>query len=148
MRKLGIDLGEVRVGLAISDPSATLARPFGVLPRRDLDGDADRLSTVIRDQGVDEVVVGLPRSMSGHEGPMAMSVRSVVAHLAEVLAVPVHMLDERLTSVEAKRAMAWCGRGRHHDPGGVDEVAAAIILQNYLDSRRARERREGRAAHA
>jgi putative Holliday junction resolvase len=148
MRKLGIDLGEVRVGLAISDPSATLARPFGVLPRRDLDGEAERLSAVIRDQGVDEVIVGLPRSMSGHEGPMAVAVRSVVAHLAEVLAVPVHTLDERLTSVEAKRAMAWRGRGRHRDPGGVDEVAAAIILQNYLDSLRAAARRGGRPAHA
>lgn len=148
MRKLGLDLGEVRVGIAISDPTGTLARPFGVLPRRDLDGEAPRLSAVIREQGVDEVVVGLPRSMSGHEGPMAISVRSMVDHLADVLAVPVHTFDERLTSVAAKRAMAWCGRGRHHDPGGVDEVAAAIILQNYLDSRRALARNKGRPAHA
>lgn len=148
MRKLGIDLGEVRVGIAISDPTGTLARPFGVLPRRDLDGEAPRLSAVIREQGVDEVVVGLPRSMSGHEGPMAISVRSMVDHLADVLAVPVRTFDERLTSVAAKRAMAWCGRSRHHDPGGVDEVAAAIILQNYLDSRRALARDKGRPAHA
>lgn len=137
MRKLGLDMGEVRVGVAISDPTATLARPYGVLPRRDLDGEAPRLSAMIREQGVDEVVIGLPRSLSGEEGPMALGVRAVVAHLVDVLAVPVHTFDERLTSVAAKRAMAWCGRGRHHDPGAVDEVAAAIILQNYLDSRRA-----------
>jgi putative Holliday junction resolvase len=148
MRKLALDMGEVRVGIAISDPTGTLARPYGVLPRRDLEGEAPRLSTVIREQGVDEVVVGLPRSLSGEEGPMAIAVRAVVAHLADVLAVPVHTFDERLTSVAAKRAMAWCGRGRHHDPGAVDEVAAAIILQNFLDSRRAGAPPKGRAAHA
>lgn len=135
MRKLALDLGTVRVGVAISDPTATLARPYGVLPRRELDGDAKRLVALVADQGVDEVVVGLPRTMRGDEGAMARVARAVVSHLSEVLPVHVSLFDERLTSVAAKRAMAGCGRTRYGDRGAVDQIAAAIILQNYLDRR-------------
>jgi len=138
MRKLGIDLGEVRVGIALSDPTGTLASPWCVLPRRDLDGAAERLSHLIREQGVDEVVVGLPRTMRGEEGSMATGARAMAVHLAEMLDVPVHVFDERLTSVAARRAMAGAGRTRYGDRGGLDQVAAAIILQNFLDLRRLR----------
>jgi len=135
VRKLAFDLGEIRVGVAISDPTATLARPFGVLPRKALDGSAERVSDMIREQGVDEVVVGLPRTMRGEEGHMAVAARVIAEHLHEVLHIPVSVFDERLTSVAARRAMAGCGRVRHGDGGGVDQVAAAIILQNFLDRR-------------
>lgn len=136
MRKLALDVGDVRVGVAVSDPTATIAQPLTVLPRKALEGRADRLSELVRDQDVDEVVVGLPTTMRGEEGAMAVMVRALAEHLGEVLDVPVHLFDERLTSVAARRAMAGCGRTRFGDRGAVDRVAAAIILQNFLDRRR------------
>jgi putative holliday junction resolvase len=141
--KLALDVGEVRVGVAVSDPSATLARPLTVLPRRDIDGDGARLRNMIQELDVDEVVVGLPKTMRGEEGPMALAIRAVVEHLREVLAVPVAVFDERLSSVTARRVMAGRRRVTPGDRGAVDQVAAAIILQNYLD----RQLMHGGAGH-
>lgn len=120
----------------MSDPTATVAQPFAVLPRRDLEGPAERLVRMVREHEVDEVVVGLPRTMGGEEGPMAAVVTALAQHLADVLDVPVKLFDERLTSVAARRVMAGCGRRRYGDAGAADRVAAAIILQNYLDRSR------------
>lgn len=135
MRKLALDVGSVRVGVAISDPSATIARPLCVLPRGELDGPAHRLSALIEEHGVDEVVVGLPRTMRGEDGPMALAMRVIAAHLHEVLPARVSVFDERLTTVAARRTVAGHGRKRYGDRGAMDEIAAAIILQNYLDRR-------------
>lgn len=136
MRKLALDVGEVRVGVAVSDLTATLARPLSVLPRKALDGSAERLAQLVEELEVDELVVGFPRTLRGDEGTMARMVAAVAEHLREVLRMPVHLFDERMTSVAARRAMAGCGRTRYGDRGAVDQVAAAIILQNFLDRRR------------
>ena len=135
MRKLGLDVGDVRVGVALSDPSGTLASPLTVLERRDIEGEAKGLADLVREHDVDELVVGLPTTMRGEDGHMAEQMRSVADHLRKVLALPVHLLDERLTSVAAKRALTDAGSSGDAGPGAVDQAAAAIILQDFLDRR-------------
>jgi putative holliday junction resolvase len=134
MRKLALDVGDVRVGVAVSDLSGTIARPLAVLRRAEIDGDAARLREMVQDMDVDEIVVGLPRTMRGEEGRMALAIRELVAHLQEVLPVSIAVFDERLSSVAAKRVMAGRRRSPHAERGAIDQVAAAIILQNYLDA--------------
>jgi putative holliday junction resolvase len=135
---LGVDLGTRRVGLAVSDPSGTLATPHGVLDRGD-DPDADRRAIVAaaRDVGATRIVVGLPRSLSGREGPAARAARAEVAALRAAAGpeLPVEVHDERFSTVVAERALAAGGRRRARRRP-VDAAAAAVILQSYLESRR------------
>lgn len=135
---LGVDLGERRIGLAVSDPSETVASPHGVLARS---GDAarDRTAIVATARALDatRIVVGLPRSLSGRDGPAARSARAEAAALQDAAGpeIPVELHDERFSTVSAQRSVAASGsRRRARQP--VDDVAAAIILQSYLESRR------------
>jgi putative holliday junction resolvase len=142
-RVLGLDLGSVRIGVAISDSGRVLATPREVL-RRSGDGTADlaRIASLVEETGATEVVVGLPVSLDGTRGPAAESVEKEVARLRGLVSVPVVLVDERLSSVEATRrrreARAETRRrpasplGSRHTP--VDADAAAIVLQSYLDS--------------
>lgn len=137
---LGVDVGTVRVGVARSDPSGTLATPLATL-RRDQSGDGDlaQLADLVREHGVVGVVVGLPVTLAGREGASAAMARDYAQHLSGMIdPVPVELVDERLTTVTAERRLAQRGvRGRARR-AVVDQAAAVEILQQWLETRRAR----------
>ena len=141
MRALGVDLGAVRVGLALSDPSKTIASPFETLPAGDVEaGDwpqriAAAIADVARANDVDTIVVGLPRSLAGRETAGASTARRVAAALRAVTAASVELWDERLSSVEAERTLVGAGQRRATRRTTRDRVAAAIILQGWLQAR-------------
>lgn len=131
-RVLGLDLGDARIGLAISDPDRRLAVPFGTV-RTGAPGDLRALATVVADNDVTLVVVGHPLMMSGAAGERAHHAERFAAVLAEVLDIPVVLHDERLSTKEAERSLRAAGRSAREMRGSVDEAAATVILQSYLD---------------
>jgi putative Holliday junction resolvase len=135
MRVLALDLGEKRIGLAISDEEGSFAFPAGVLERKDRRQDLAALAELMAERGVGRAVVGLPLHMDGRSGPEAEAARRFAHDLAGAAGVPVETLDERWTSREAERALrdAGASRKRRHRKGAVDEIAATIILRTYLD---------------
>lgn len=135
MRVLGLDLGERRIGVAVSDSTGTIASPFDVIERRgDRAAEHATIAAAVADTDAAIVVVGLPRSMSGRDGPAAKSVRAEVAELGARLAVPVELWDERLSTVTANRALIEGRVRRRARRDSVDKVAAAVILQSWLDA--------------
>ncbi len=134
--RLGLDPGEARIGVARSDPSGFLATPVETVRRGR--GDVARLRRLVEDNEAVEVVVGLPRSLSGREGPAAAKVREFAAVLARQIA-PVHvrLCDERLTTVSAESMLRDRGRKGQDRRSVVDMAAAVLILQNALDTERA-----------
>jgi putative Holliday junction resolvase len=136
--RIGVDVGSVRVGVAVSDPSGLLATPLVTLPRdRARDTDIDRLVELVAEYGAVEIVVGLPRSLSGREGPAAQTARRYAATLANrAEPVPVRFADERLTTVSATRTLAGQGVRGRRQRAVIDQAAAVLILQSWLDSRR------------
>lgn len=137
--RLGIDPGDARIGLASSDPSGFLATPVETVPRGE--GDLARIRTVADELAAVAVYVGLPRSLSGREGPAAAKVREFARQVAALLApTPVHLVDERLSTVTAEAVLReQTGRGRRSGKkrrAVVDQAAAVVILQNALDSER------------
>lgn len=135
MRALGIDIGERRIGVAVSDPTGTVATPLVVLDARELARSTAPLRRLIEDYEPDLFVVGLPLTLSGEEGPQAAAVRVTVRRLIEPLGIPVAYHDERLSSTAANRAMAAAGADARARRGSVDMVAASLLLQSYLDAR-------------
>jgi putative Holliday junction resolvase len=137
MRALGLDLGAKRIGVAVSDRSGTIASPLTVLARaRSRRDDHQRIAELVRDEEAELVVVGLPRTLGGGDGPAARAARDEVAALATVVGVPVELHDERFTTVTATRALADAGVRGSDRRSKVDKVAAAVILQSWLDGRR------------
>jgi len=133
MKYLGVDWGERRVGLALSDESSTIASPFVVEKCR---SDEERLQIVlrhVREQGVGTVVLGMPLSLSGEEGPTGRAVRRFGEMLAERLDIPLELWDERLTTGSAQRALIEAGLRRGRRKEVVDKVAASVMLQSFLD---------------
>lgn len=135
MRRLALDIGERRIGVAVSDPSGRVATPLMVLDARELARDAKPLRRLLEDYEPGEFVVGLPLTLSGDEGPQAAAIRATVRRLIEPMGVPVTYHDERFTSTDAKRAMAEAGADSRAQRGSVDMVAATLLLQSYLDTR-------------
>ena len=134
--RLGIDPGDARIGVARSDPSGFLATPVETVRRGK--GDLARIARLVREEEVVEVVVGLPRSLSGGEGPAAAKVRAFAGRLAERVApVPVRLVDERLTTVTAEAMLRDRGRKGQQRRAVVDQAAAVMILQHALDTERA-----------
>jgi putative Holliday junction resolvase len=140
---LGLDPGERRIGVAMAVPGGSVALPLTVL---DATGDwGAALAELVAEHGVAAVVVGLPVSLSGSEGPAAARAREFAAAVGQRLGLPVHLVDERLSSVAAGRALAEAGararRGARtsRTRGAVDRSAAAVILQAWLDSHAGRE---------
>ncbi|HLZ90547.1 MAG TPA: Holliday junction resolvase RuvX [Candidatus Acidoferrum sp.] len=140
---LGVDYGRVRIGLAIAEAPAQLARPLLTLDRVNRNEDMRRLRELVREHRVRQIVVGLPLRLDGTPGEMAKEATRFAARVRKQLGLPVHMLDERLTSWEAERLLEeQSGRVLHHaksraTPGraagaSVDAVAAAVILREYL----------------
>jgi putative Holliday junction resolvase len=136
-RRLGIDVGAVRVGVALSDPDGVLAMPLVTLPR-DVEhgGDLATIAELVATHDVVEIVVGLPRTLAGREGPAAEAARAFAAALAARVPVPLAFSDERLTTVVATRQMRESGRKGRRQRAVVDQVAAVAILQGWLDAHR------------
>jgi len=138
-RVLGVDLGQRRVGLAISDSDRVVASAFSVLTRGASRGeDHANLAQVVAETGANLVVVGLPLSLSGTVGPAAREVEREVAQLRRSLPVPVELCDERFSTVVAHRSLIATGRKGPARRQVVDKVAAADILQTWLDGQRHR----------
>ena len=136
-RRLGIDVGAVRVGVALSDPDGVLATPLLTVARDVARGtDLDVLAQLVDEHAVVGIVVGLPRTLAGREGPAAAAARAAGAALAARVPVPVSFADERLTTVVATRQMRESGRKGRRQRAVVDQVAAVAILQGWLDARR------------
>lgn len=140
MRFLGIDLGLRRVGLAVSDPSATLARPLVTLTLADPGDVLDRVSAEVarllsEDDGLDGVVVGVPSALDGSRTEATSRAEAFVAALTARVTVPVNTGDERLTSREAESRLALRERDWRRRKASLDAAAAAVILQDYLDAR-------------
>jgi putative holliday junction resolvase len=134
--RLGLDPGDARIGVARSDPSGFLATPVETVRRGR--GDLQRIVAILRQEEAIEVVVGLPRSLSGTEGPAAAKVREFAARLARRVApVPVRLCDERLTTVSAEAMLRDRGRTGGKRRAVVDQAAAVLILQHALDTERA-----------
>ena len=139
---MAVDLGTRRIGVAVSDPSGTLASPHATVPRSGDDAaDRARLAALAAELGAERVVVGLPLSLDGRRGPAAKAAEAEIEALAGVVGVPVEARDERLTTVSADRALRERkvrGAARRKV---VDAEAAAVLLQGWLDARRAAARR-------
>jgi putative Holliday junction resolvase len=138
-RVLGVDLGAKRVGVAVSDGDQRLATSVATLVRRGDRGREHReLAELVSAYDAVGVVFGLPRSLSGAVGPAASGVLDELGALAEVLDVPVETVDERLTTVEAASALRAAGRDSRRQRDVIDRVAAAVLLQSWLDRRAGR----------
>jgi putative Holliday junction resolvase len=136
-RLLGVDLGDVRVGLAITDAGQLVATPLETRPALDgVDEQADDLVGVTEEHDVAGVVLGYPRTLQGREGPPAARARRVATALAERTPMPVVLWDERFTTVEAERVMLEQDASRRERRAHIDRVAATLILQGVVESRR------------
>jgi putative Holliday junction resolvase len=135
VRSLGIDFGSKRIGLALSDPEGRIARPFEVYERRSPLADVRRICLVVIENEVEEVVLGLPLEEDGRRGKAAAAVEGFLADLKSHLDLPVHLVDERYTTREAREALREAGLDARSAGGKVDAVAAALILRTFLDRR-------------
>ena len=133
--RLGVDVGDVRIGVAACDPSGLIASPVETVPAGPTS--IARLAELASDRGAMEVVVGLPRSMSGGEGPAARKIRTYAVALSRTLhGLPVRLVDERLSTVTAERTLRERGRRGARRRAVVDQAAAVVILQSALDAER------------
>lgn len=137
MRIMGLDLGERRVGVAVSDELGMLAHPLTTL---EVQGDRsllDQVGTLARENAVERLVVGLPLNQDGSVGPRAQRVQTLSRKLADATALPVDEIDERFSSQAAQRVLDQAPRKKtRQEKGRLDRIAAVIILQSYLDQRR------------
>lgn len=137
MRVLGIDLGSKRIGIATSDRSGLIATPLTVLQRcGSMGGDHRNIAKMVVEEEALAVIVGLPLNMDGSEGSAAKAARAEAERMATVVGVPVHVYDERLTTVEADRVLLERNMNAQARRKVVDKVAAAVMLQAWLDARR------------
>ena len=137
MRLLGIDLGSKRIGVAVSDRSGTIASPLTVITRAKTQRlDHEQIARLVREEEAEGLVVGLPLNMDGSEGSAARAARLEVERMATVVGVPVFLHDERRSTVQADQSMAQRNMNAVDRRAVVDKVAAAFILQSWLDSRR------------
>jgi putative holliday junction resolvase len=134
MRVLALDHGTVRIGVAASDELKMLAHPMEFIPAEPFNEFLERLKQIIREKEVEQIVVGMPRNMDGSYGPSAEKVRQFIIVLKEIITIPIRPWDERLTSVQANRLMIEGGVKGKDKREKVDKMAAAILLQSYLDA--------------
>ena len=132
-RILGIDVGEARIGLAISDDLGMLAHPLETVHVKE-GGAIQRVADVVKRDKIETVVIGLPRNMNGTYGPAAEKVRAFAASLQKLAPCTVKYWDERLTTVAAQKSLHEAGRNTKNSRAVIDQVAAQLILQGYLDS--------------
>ena len=135
MRALALDIGEVRVGIAASDVTGTVASPVKVLPANEVLSLARPFRLVIEDYEPDVLVCGRPKTMSGEDGPQAEKLMAQALDLGNRLGIPVEFADERLSSSEAKRILREQGVSERNMRGKIDMIATSLFLQAWLDSR-------------
>ncbi len=135
-RVMALDVGERRIGVALSDPTRALATPLTTIRAEPRATALKRIVTLIRDHEVTALVVGLPLTMSGDIGPQATLVQQFVDELRQVIEIPLYFVDERLTTVAAERMMIDLKLKPEQRKARIDEVAASIILQDFLDAHR------------
>jgi putative Holliday junction resolvase len=133
---IGLDFGERRIGVAVSDPGGQIARPLLVIERSSLRDDMARIAELARSRRAQKVIVGLPLNLDGSAGPAARRARRFASALGRELDLPIALWDERLTTVEAERALLASDRSRQRRKEVRDAVAASLILQSYLDAHR------------
>ena len=134
MNVLGIDYGAKRIGLAVSDPDGRIALPVGSLESRGRSQDLQAIGELVRERGVEHIVVGLPIHMNGSKGPEAEAAERFARELGESTGLPVSTLDERWTTLEADRALSESGlRGRRKRKAVIDSVAATLLLRTFLE---------------
>jgi len=133
LRVVAVDLGSTRIGVAVSDPSGVLASPYEVVPRDERSH--DRLQAIVEEIGAELVLVGMPLSLDGSKGPAARAIEAEVAELRALLPVPVEVHDERFTTVTAHQQLAASGKRSKARRKTVDQAAAAVLLQSWLDGR-------------
>ncbi|MBO8141454.1 MAG: Holliday junction resolvase RuvX [Firmicutes bacterium] len=138
-RTLGIDVGRRRIGVALTDELGVTAQGLSVLARQGTDADVQAVADLARRHGCSSIVVGLPRRTDGRLGPEAQQVQAFGARLAEVTGMPVIYWDERFSTAAAEKALIEAGMRRARRRGVVDQVAASLILQSYLDRQRGPE---------
>jgi putative Holliday junction resolvase len=131
---LALDHGTVRIGVAVSDELKMIAQPLEFIPAEPFAKFLDRLKQILHEKEVETILVGMPRNMDGSYGPAALKVQTFVAVLREALTVPIQTWDERLTSVQANRFLVEGNVRRDKRKEKVDKMAAAILLQSYLDA--------------
>lgn len=134
-RVLALDLGEARIGVAVSDPERRVALPAGTIRVAGGPQDLKAVAALVAEHGVAEVVVGHPRSMRGERGAAAMRAEEFAEGLRAVLGVPVRLQDERLTTVEAERGLQEAGARGRRRRDAVDQAAATLILRAFLEGR-------------
>lgn len=133
MRVLGLDVGDRRIGVALSDALGATAQPLTVLERRGLGQDVEAIAALATGHQAAAVVVGLPLTMQGKQGEQAKRVLAFVEALRNRLSCPVHLMDERLTTRQGERALLETDTSRRKRKRLIDQVAAQLILQSYLD---------------
>lgn len=135
MRIMGLDIGDKRIGVALSDPGEILASPFTIIERSDEEQNIAALIDIIRRYEVGKVIVGLPRSMDGTTGHQATKVEAFIEQVRGHTQVPIEFRDERLSTVSARRLVQSTGRKAKGKPR-YDAAAAAVVLQAYLEEQR------------
>jgi putative Holliday junction resolvase len=133
MRKIGLDIGDVRIGVAVSDLSGIIASPRETYQRRSVDADAEYFKKLAETENADELVLGLPVNMDGTKGTRARLIEEYGDALFERTGLKISYIDERLTTVQAERALLEYDMRRDKRKQTVDKVAASLILQTYLD---------------
>lgn len=133
---MALDVGERRVGVAMSDLSQTLATPYTTLPAHPQVVLFQKIQHLVVKEEVVALVIGLPISLNGHEGPQAQRIRQFIAALATHITIPMSTCDERYTTAEAQRMMIEAGLRPEQRKAKIDEVAASIILQDFLNQQR------------
>lgn len=134
MKRIGLDIGDKGIGIAVSDPTGKVAQPMATISRSDFASDVKELKNLIKLHQIGEVVVGLPLSLNGSVGPQARKIIGYVEKLKRELAIPVRTWDERLTTLVARSSLFSAGLHCRARKKAVDKVAASLILQSYLDS--------------
>ncbi|GMK38323.1 putative pre-16S rRNA nuclease [Paenibacillus sp. CCS19] len=135
MRIMGLDYGDRNIGVAVSDAFGWTAQGTGVVQRKREGGEFDEIAALVKEHEVSEVVVGLPKNMNGSIGPRGEICMAFAEELKQKLNLPVHLWDERLTTVSAERTLLEADVSRKKRKQVVDKLAATFILQNYLDSK-------------
>lgn len=135
MRIMALDIGERRIGVAVSDPGERVASPIAVLPANEVAQKAPSFRRLLEDWEPELLLCGLPRTLSGEEGPQAKRVRAVAERISRATGLPLEFSDERLSSREAKRSLREKGMSEREMRGKIDMIAASVFLQAWLDAR-------------
>ena len=139
MRVLGLDVGDRRIGVAMSDPIGLTAQPLMTIERSGGDADTQAIRALVEQYGVERIIVGLPLTLRGEQGPQANKVVAFADRLRQRLTIPVQLLDERLTTIQGTRSLLETGVSSRKRRAVIDQVAAQLILQQFLEASRPAE---------